>query len=100
MVKVNEQEIKDFEWDKWNIDKNWKKHQITNKESEEIFLDENNIIYEDEKHSEKEKRYLCLGKTFSAKYLITSFTIRKGKIRIISARSMSKKERKYYEEKT
>ena len=86
-----------FDWDKENIGKNWVKHKVTNKESEEVFLDPKVIISEDTKHSQTEKRWLILGKTKNDKYLALIFTKRDSKVRIISARVMNKKEKRLYE---
>lgn len=85
-----------FEWDKGNKDKNFKKHGATNEEAEEVFFNDP-LIFEDLKHSIVEKRYDCLGKSKNGKKLFISFTIRKDKVRLISFRSMSKKERINYE---
>lgn len=90
----------EFEWNKGNADKNFKKHGVENEEAEDIFLDELSKILYDEKHSIKEKRYLILGKTITSKFLSVIFTVRKEKIRIISARMMNRKERELYEEET
>ena len=96
MNKIKAVEYESFEWDKNNIDKNEKKHGILFKESEEIFIDEP-IYSEDIKHSKIEKRFSCIGMTKNNKQLYISFTIRKTKIRVISARLSSRKERKEYE---
>ena len=85
-----------FEWDKGNIDKNLFKHSVTNKEAEEIFNNQP-LISEDIKHSKKELRFQALGKTDKERLLFLSFTIRKDKIRVISARDMNKKEVSRYE---
>lgn len=98
-MKILDKSI-EFEWDKGNLDKNWLKHKVTNKESEESFFDENKIIYKDIFHSNKEERYILLGKTKNYKLLYTVFTIRNKKIRIISSRTTNKKEEKIYEKKT
>lgn len=90
---------KGFEWDKGNIDKSYEKHGITPKESEEIFLDENLQIGRDLEHSQKEKRYLALGKTFEKKILFVVFTLRSHKIRIVSTRRANLKERRNYAQK-
>lgn len=91
-----------FSWDKGNIDKNWIKHKVKDKESEEVFFNLPLIVSFNEKHSIKtEKRFKTLGKTNQGKKLFIVFTIRKNKIRIISARKQNKKERRRYEkEKT
>lgn len=87
----------EFEWDKGNIDKSFKKHKISPNEAEEIFLDENLFLQEDFKHSQREKRFVAIGKTISKKFLLTVFTIRNYKIRIISVRMADRKERRQYE---
>lgn len=87
----------EFEWDKGNIDKSFSKHKISPSQAEETFFDENLKILKDIKHSQKEKRFIALGKTFSNKKLFVVYTVRNEKIRIISARPMDKKERNYYE---
>ncbi len=86
-----------FEWDKGNIDKNFKGHEVGNEEAEDIFLNEETIFSEDIKHSKKERRFQALGLSAKGRKLFISFTIRKNKVRIISARDMSKKERKAYD---
>ncbi|PIV09096.1 hypothetical protein COS31_02005 [Candidatus Roizmanbacteria bacterium CG02_land_8_20_14_3_00_36_15] len=86
-----------FEWDKGNFDKNYQKHKVTNKEAEEVFDNEPKFIFEDKKHSETEKRYGIFGRTKNGKLLSIVFIIRNNKIRIITARNMSKKERRSYE---
>jgi hypothetical protein len=89
----------EFEWDEGNKDKNFKKHGILNEEAEEAFLNDP-LVFEDLKHSKSEKRYQCLGVTDKNKRLFVSFTTRDGKIRVISVRSMDKKETEQYEQKT
>lgn len=86
-----------FLWDKGNIDKNFKKHKVTNKETEETFENKPKFIFEDEKHSTVEKRYGIFGVTDNGKQLSVVFTIRNDKVRIITAREMSKRERRSYE---
>lgn len=90
----------EFIWDKGNKDKNRIKHQIADRECEEIFFDENKKIYKDELHSAKEERFILLGKTKKDRLIYTVFTIRNKKIRIISARDINRKERKLYEKST
>lgn len=92
--------FKEFVWDSGNKNKNWLKHQVSNKESEEAFFDEMRKIFQDKFHSEKEDRFILLGKTEKGRSLYTVFTKRNSKIRIISSRDMDKKERRFYEEKT
>ena len=100
MYMVKQENVLEFEWDKGNIDKNYEKHGITQKQAEEIFLDENLLQLKDIGHSQNEKRFTVIGKTFQNKLLFTAFTIRNSKIRIISVRMANKKERKIYEKKS
>ena len=86
-----------FQWDKANIDKNLLKHQVQNWECEQIFFNEPLIILEDQKHTHTEKRWAALGKTDFYRLLIVIFTKRGKLLRVISARDMNKKEKKYYE---
>ncbi|OGG53388.1 hypothetical protein A3H16_01505 [Candidatus Kaiserbacteria bacterium RIFCSPLOWO2_12_FULL_53_8] len=87
-----------FEWDDGNKDKNLKKHGVTNEGCEQSFSDERRIVREDTKHSRHEARHWLIGKTPQNRLLFVSFTIRKSRIRVISARNASRKERTYYEE--
>lgn len=91
--------VQSFEWDKGNLDKSYAKHGITPNEAEEIFLDENLGVVKDIKHSQKEDRFIAIGKSFENKILFVVFTLRKNIIRIISARMANKKERRKYYEK-
>lgn len=88
-----------FEWDKGNIDKSLTKHDVTNREAEEVCTNRPIFLFEDEKHSAVEKKFMAWGTTNQGRKLAVIFTIRKDKVRIISARNMHKKERKAYEEK-
>lgn len=87
----------EFEWDKGNIGKN-KKHNIKDKEAEEVFLDERKKTFKDNLHSGSEERLRIIGETKKGRLLFVVFTRRKGKIRIISARNINKKEVYLYEE--
>lgn len=87
-----------FNWDQWNIQKNEEKHGISPLEAESAFYDTNLKIFDDIKHStSKEKRWICYGKSGYNQILMIAFTKRNKKIRIISARKASRKERKIYE---
>lgn len=90
-----------FDWDLWNVQKNELKHGVSTLEAESCFYDDRLKIYEDSRHSTtKEKRYILYGKSVENRVLMIGFTIRRGTIRIITARTASKKERSIYEEKT
>lgn len=88
-----------FDWDEGNIDKNELKHGVSNKEIEQVFTHQP-LVSKDLKHSNKETRFQALGETDQKRLLFISFTIRDDKVRVISARDMSKKERVNYEKET
>lgn len=92
-------DLVEFEWDKGNIGKN-KKHGVEDKEAEEVFLDDKKIVFRDSLHSKLEERFIIIGKTKHGRLLYVAYTKRDGKLRIISARSVNKKEVYIYEEKT
>jgi len=87
-----------FQWDEANIDKNLLKHNVENWECEQIFFNEPLIILDDPTHSLSEKRWAAFGKTDADRLLTVIFTRRGKLLRVISARDMNRKERKYYEE--
>lgn len=89
-----------FDWDQGNIEKNYLKHHITPDVAEEAFADESLLTFPDPTHSQTELRYHLIGKDKSGDILFISYTIRGKKIRVISARLASKKERKVYAKKT
>jgi uncharacterized protein len=86
-----------FIWDKHNEQKNLEKHGVSAQEIEEAFFDPRKKLFEDIFHSGKEARFILLGKTKQDRTLYIVFTIRKSKIRAISARDLNKKERPLYE---
>ena len=88
----------EFQWDKGNKGKNYQKHKVTDQECEEAFFDQSKKILKDVLHSHVEERYILLGQTKENRILFIVFTIRSGKVRVISARDLNKKENRLYEE--
>ena len=86
-----------FQWDKYNIQKNWEKHKVSPGESEQAFFNRPFKIVKDIYHSQEEERFYALGKTEQDRKLFIVFTLRKKLIRVISSRDMNKKERRIYE---
>ena len=91
---------KEFQWDGWNTKKNWQKHKVTTSECEEVFFNESLIItgIDKSKILYREDRYTAYGITNTCRLLFVIFTIRENKIRVISARDMSRSERRFYHE--
>lgn len=86
-----------FEWDSGNADKNWERHQVTQGECEQVFFQRPLLLARDTGHSRREVRYAALGQTAAGRRLTVVFTIRGALIRVISARDMSRRERRLYE---
>jgi uncharacterized DUF497 family protein len=89
-----------FDWDVANREKSWRRHKVTWLECEEAFFNQPLYVSPDPRHSLTEERFYALGSTHNERLLFVVFTRRKSRIRIISARDMSKRERKAYIEKT
>ncbi len=85
-----------FDWDDGNTGKNWRKHKVSDSECEEVFFNQPLFIFPDPEHSENEERFYILGRTNRGRRLFMVFTPRESKIRIISAREMTKRERSFY----
>lgn len=86
-----------FAWDEGNVLKNWMKHRVTAAECEQIFFNRPLVVTEDVEHSQAEERLYGLGQTDAGRMLLVVFTVRRNLIRVVSARDMSKNERKEYE---
>ncbi len=87
----------EFEWDEANKNKIWLKHKLSAEECEEAFSTEQIFRQADELHSDKENRYILIGNTKKSKKIFIIYTLRKNKVRVISARNMHKKEQNFYE---
>lgn len=88
-------QIEGFDWDRANVQKNWQRHRVAFYECEEAFFHEPAISL-NLTHSAAERRYYALGRTVRGRLLSISFTMRGNKIRVVSARDMSRKERRRY----
>ena len=88
----------EFEWDRRKAEANIRKHRVSFAEAGTIFGDELATTVPDPDHSNDEDRYITIGWSDRRRLLIVSHTDRDGKIRIISARELTKAERKAYEE--
>lgn len=88
--------LEGFEWDAGNSAKNWLRHEVQQAEAEQALLNTPLVVNLTTKHGATEARYIALGQTDAGRLLTVVFTIRGSKIRVISARAMSKPERKIY----
>jgi len=99
---IDFQRIEGFQWDKGNERKNLAKHDVSQSEAEQIFFNRPLRITPDPLHSALEPRWDALGVTDQGRQLQVAFTLRESetKILVISARYMSRKERRIYAEET
>ena len=88
----------EFEWDPEKEKENLLKHRVSFHEAAAIFGDHLSWTFSDPEHSVGERRYLTFGMSTQGKTIIVSHTDRGKKIRLISARKATPKERRYYEQ--
>lgn len=87
-----------FEWDPQKAAENEQKHGVSFLEASETFDDDHSSTVPDPDHSIDEARYLIFGMSKQGKYLVVSYTERGDRVRLVSARQMTSRERKAYEE--
>ena len=87
-----------FEWDDRKAAANEKKHGVSFHEAATVFGDPPAITFADPDHSENERRYVTFGMSRVDRLLVVAHADRERRIRIISARTMTRHERKIYEE--
>ena len=87
-----------FEWDPVKAAANIKKHGIAFEEAVIVFQDPLAKAHADPDHSESERRAILIGHSAAGRLLLVAFTDRQGKIRLISAREVTRRERRDYEE--
>lgn len=87
-----------LEWDTAKAVSNLKKHGVSFDEAGSVFLDQLAVSGADPDHSVGESRYITFGISSLGRLLVVSHTHQPGVIRIISARRVTRAERKIYEE--
>jgi uncharacterized DUF497 family protein len=85
-----------FEWDPEKARQNIAKHGLSFEEAATAFGDPLSITRFDPDHSEDEDRFLLLGASHAGRLVVVSHTHRGGRVRVISARLASKRERRTY----
>ncbi len=90
----------EFEWDPKKAAKNLRKHKVSFGEAATIFNDPLSVTVTDPDHSTEENRYIVIGHSNKRRLLIVAHAERGNHIRIISARELTRAERKAYEEET
>ena len=85
----------EFEWDPKKNEKNISKHGLSFEQAKTIFNRES-YYYQDKRFDYKEERYIVIGPTEAGAIILVVFTVRRDKIRLISARKTNKKEQNLY----
>ena len=88
----------DFEWQFSKAEANVRKHDVDFVEASTLFADPLARIFHDPDHSADESREIIVGHSMGQRLLIVSFTERGGRVRIISARAATRRERHDYEQ--
>lgn len=93
-------EIRDIVWIDVFVDKIWIKHHVSIEEVEEVLQSSPKVRFIEEGDVSGEDMYAAMGRTENGRYLIIFFISKKrGNALVVSAREMTKKERKLYEKK-
>ncbi len=88
-----------FEWDEEKAAVNLAKHKVSFDEASTVFADPLAKVFYDQEHSIDEVREIIIGHSLLDRLVLVSFAERgRNRIRIISARTATRKERKDYEE--
>ena len=87
-----------FEWDTNKARSNLAKHGVSFDEAATVFGDPLSVTIGDPLHSEFEERFVLIGYSLRNRLLVVVHAARGGRIRVISARTATRKERLGYEE--
>jgi len=88
-----------FEWDEAKAAANLDKHGISFEEAQTVFGDPNTITLFDDQHSNVEDRFVDIGMSANGRILVVVYTENEARIRIISCRRATPKERRQYEQR-
>jgi len=86
-----------FEWDRDKARGNLRKHKVSFDEAVTVFYDPLAATFDDPEHSVEERRFITVGYSSGGRLLAVSHTDRRGRLRIVSARSATAHERKRHE---
>lgn len=85
-----------FEWNDEKAALNLDKHGVSFEEARTVFDDPFYIGFPDPAHAYNEFRYIVIGQSGMDRLLMVAYTERKDRVRIISARESTPKERRKY----
>ena len=87
-----------YEWDPTKAKVNLRDHGVSFEEAATVFLDPLAVTYPDPDQSDEEDREITIGHSVKQRILFVSHCQRGDRIRIISSRKATRKERKQHEE--
>jgi len=87
-----------YEWDPAKAAANLNKHRVSFEEAASVFLDPAALTFLDPDHSDEEEREITIGRSARRRVLFVAHSERDDRIRIISARRATRRERRQYEE--
>jgi uncharacterized DUF497 family protein len=87
-----------FTWDPAKGAANLSKHGVSFEDASTVFRNPLAKVLPDPTHSEQEQRLLIIGHSAGGRLLLVVFTETEDRIRVISARDASARERREYEE--
>ena len=87
-----------FEWDPTKAKGNLRDHGVSFDEAAMVCLDPLAVTYPDPDHSDEEDRAITIGHSAKQRILFVCHCQRGDRIRIISSRKATRKERKQHEE--
>lgn len=88
-----------YEWDPVKAVSNLRRHGVSFAEATSVFLDPAALTFDDPDHSDEEEREITIGDSARQRVLFVSHSARGGRIRIISARKATRRERGQYAER-
>jgi uncharacterized protein len=87
----------EFEWDDAKASRNWQNHGVRFEAARDTFKDIFAIEWADDGHGDAEQQFITVGMV-EDRLLFVSYTLRRNRIRIISAREAEPRERRRYHE--
>ena len=86
-----------FEWNESKAQANLAKHGVSFDEAKTVFTDPFYIDFYAPDHADDEERYGIIGQSQQHRLLVVSYTERKQRMRLISAREATRREKEAYE---
>ncbi len=87
-----------FEWDPQKAASNFRKHKVSFLEAATVFSDPLSVTVSDPDHSFEEHRYITIGMSDRFRLIMVSHHDRGDRVRIVTARELTRRERDVYEE--